>query len=137
MNEHKSSVLACVTSQFDCDRIIKTARTLADDYGCELKVLSVLKPTRNYISVSDQIEYLYLVAKEAHADMTVMFHDNAPKAVAEFVKENGVKRIVTGMYDGNDQSFLVLFNKLSPETPITMVAKDNMVYSMELAKSYV
>ena len=132
MEETKSSVLACVTSQYDCDRIIKTAKEIADDCGYELRVLSILKPTSNYTAVSDQIEYLYLVSKESGADMTVLFHDNASSAAAEFVKENNVRRVVTGMHDGGDESFLVMFNKLAPKVPITMVAKDNMVYSMEL-----
>lgn len=132
MKEIRSSVLACVTSQYDCDRIIKTAKKIADDCDCELRVLSILKPTGNYTTVSDRIEYLYLVSKESDADMTVLFHDDAPSAVAEFVNENNVKRVVTGMHDGGDESFLVMFNKLAPKTPITMVAKDNMVYSMEL-----
>lgn len=132
MKEIRSSVLACVTSQYDCDRIIKTAKKIADDCDCELRVLSILKPTSNYTTVSDQIEYLYLVSKESGADMTVLFHDDAPSAVSGFVKENNVKRVVTGMHDGGDDSFLVMFNKLAPKTPITMVAKDNMVYSMEL-----
>ena len=132
MKEIRSSVLACVTSQYDCDRIIKTAKKIADDCDCELRVLSILKPTGNYTTVSDRIEYLYRVSKESGADMTVLFHDDAPSAVAEFVKENNVKRVVTGMHDGGDESFLVMFNKLAPKTPITMVAKDNMVYSMEL-----
>lgn len=136
MKEIKPSVLACVTIQYDCDRIIRTARQIADDCGCELRVLSVLKPTSNYSHVSDQIEYLYLVSKEAGADMTVLFQNDAPKATADFVKENNVQRIVTGMHDGGDNSFLVMFNELVPFVPITMVAKDNMVYSMELCKSY-
>lgn len=132
MKETKSSVLACVTSQYDCDRIIKTAKEIADDCGYKLRVLSILKPTSNYTAVSDQIEYLYLVSKESGADMTVLFHDNASSAAAEFVKENNVRRVVTGMHDGGNESFLVMFNKLAPKVPITMVAKDNMVYSMEL-----
>lgn len=132
MKEQRPSVLACVTSQYDCDRIIKTAKQVADDLNCELRVLSILKPTSNYATVSDQIEYLYLVSKESGADMTVLFHDDAPGAVADFVRENNVKRVVTGMHDGGADSFLVMFNKLAPTTPITMVAKDNMVYSMEL-----
>lgn len=137
MNANKKpSVLACVTSQYDCDRIIKTARQIANENECELRVLSILKPTNNYINVSDQIEYLYLVSKQSNADMTVLFHDDAPKATADFVKENNVKRVVTGMHDGGDESFLVLFNRISPFVPITMVAKNNMVYSMDLCKSY-
>lgn len=132
MNNRKSSVLACVTSQYDCDRIINTAKKLADDSGCDLRVLSILKPTSDYAKISDQIEYLYLVSKEAGSDMTVLFHDNAPKAASEFSKENGVIRLVTGMHDGGDKSFIVMLNKLMPKMPITMVAKNNMVYSLDL-----
>lgn len=136
MKNTKSAVLACVTSQFDCDRIIRIAKEIADSSDCELRVMSVLKPTTNYSSVSDEIEYLYLTSKESGADMTVLFSDNAPKVTAEFVKNNNVERIVTGMHDGKDNSFLVKFNELSPTTPITMVSKDNMVYSMDLCRAY-
>ena len=132
MKSNKPSVLACVTSQYNCDRIIKTAKRIADDCGCKLCVLSVLKPTKDYSKVSDCIEYLHLVSKENGADMTVLFEDDAPKATADFVKENNVQRIVTGMHDGGDERFLVVFNRYAPRVPITMVAKDNMVYSMEL-----
>lgn len=135
MNEQRSSVLACVTSQFDCDRIITTAKQIADDCGCELRVLSVLKPTSNYTSVIDRIEYLYLVSKQSDADMTILFDSNAPKAVAEFVKNNDVERIVTGMHDGGEESFLVKFNELAPDVSISMVSKENRVYSMDLCKS--
>lgn len=136
MSEKKPSVVACVTSQYDCDRIIKTAKQIADDSGCELHVLNILKPTANYASVSGQIEYLYLVSKESGADMTVLFNENASKAAADFVKENNAQRIVTGMHDGGDESFLVKFNELAPKISISMVAKDNMVYSMDLCKNY-
>lgn len=132
----KPAVLACVTSQYECDRIIKNAKHIANDFDFELRVLSILKPTNNYASVSSQIEYLYKVAKESHADMTVLFHDNPSKAAADFVKNNNIKRIVTGMHNGGTNSFLVLFNKLSPVTPITMVSKDNYIYSLDMCKSY-
>lgn len=134
MKYPKPSVLACVTSQYDCDRIIKAARKIADDCDCELRVLSILKPTHNYIKISDQIEYLYNVSKEADADMTVLFHEDAPKAVANFAGANNVKRIVTGMHDGGENSFLVMFNKLAPKVAISMVDKDNTVYSMDICK---
>ena len=123
MKNTKSAVLACVTSQYNCDRIIRIAKEIADSSDCELRVMSVLKPMSDYSSVSD-------------ADMTVMFSDDAPKVTAEFVGDNNVERIVTGMHDGKDNSFLVKFNELSPTTPITMVSKDNMVYSMDLCRSY-
>lgn len=131
-----SSVLACVTSQYDCDRIIAAAKRIADETDCNLRVLTILKPTNDYTDVSDEIEYLYLVSKEKGADMTVLFNDNPPKAVAEFVNENDVQRIVSGMHDGGCDSFLVKFNELCPLVPITMVAKNNTIYSMDICKCY-
>ncbi len=136
MKSQTSSVLACVTSQYDCDRIINSAKQIADDSGCELRVLSVLQPTNNYSSVCDRIEYLYLVSKEADADMTILFDKDAPKATAKFVKDNNVERIVTGMHDGGEESFLVKFNEYAPTVSISMVAKNNMVYSMDLCSSH-
>ena len=136
MFDDKPSILACVTSQTDCDRIIEEAKIIADEEDCNLRVLSILKPTTEYISVSDTIEYLYSVSKSAGADMTVLFNGNAPKATAEFVKENNISRIVTGMHDGGSNSFLVKFNELAPDVSITMVAKDNRIYTMELYKAY-
>lgn len=93
MKNTKSAVLACVTSQYNCDRIIRIAKEIADSSDCELRVMSVLKPMSDYSAVSDEIDYLYLIAKESGADMTVMFSDDAPKVTAEFVRDNNVERI--------------------------------------------
>lgn len=135
MYNDKPSVLACVTGQYDCDRIIRTAAQFAQEENCGLRVLSVLQPTEHYEYVCGQIEYLNRVAREAGADMTILFDKNAPQATARFASENNAQRIVTGMHDGGNESFLVMFNKLAPKVSITMVAKDNTVYSMDV-RSY-
>ncbi len=132
--EKRAVVLACVTMQFECDRIIKVAKQIADDTDCELKVLSVLKPTHDYTEKAWQIEYLYMVSKEVDADMTVLFDENADKAAANFAKKCNAQRIVTGLHDGGEESFLVGFNRLMPQMPLTMVAEDDMVYSMDVCK---
>ena len=49
----KSSVLACVTGQYDCDRIINLASELAEIKGVQLHVLSVVKPGDDYSKYSD------------------------------------------------------------------------------------
>ena len=137
MVRKKPCVLACVTSQFECDRIIKTAEHIANEEDCELRVLSVLQPTSDYSEIGGEIEYLYKIARESGADMTVLFHDNAPYACADFVNKNNVQRIVTGMHDGGNESFLVMFNRFAPMVSITMVAKDNTAYSMDVCKAAV
>ena len=121
MFKNQPSVVACVTSQYECDRIIETAEQLAAEYDCELHVLSVLMPTENYGLISDQLEYLNRVSKKAGADMTIIFSSDAPKAAARFVRENNALQIVTGIHDGGGESFLVRFNQLLPDLSISMV----------------
>ena len=132
MIKKQPSVVACVTSQYECDRIIETAEQLAAEYDCDLHVLSVLMPTENYALISDQLEYLNRVAKSAGADMTIVFSSDAPKAAAKFVRENRALQIAAGIHDGGKESFLVQFNKLVPEISITMVDKNRNVYTMDV-----
>jgi K+-sensing histidine kinase KdpD len=126
-----------VTDQHECDRIIKTAEQIALSEGCDLRVLTILKPMTDYTVISDEIEYLNLVSRESGADMTVLFHDNAPKICAQFAKQNNVQRIVTGMHDGGKESFLVMFNRYAPEVSITMVSEENVTFSMDVVHTAV
>ena len=132
MTHKQPSVIACVTGQYECDRIIETAAQLSQELDCELHVMSVLMPTENYALISDQLEYLNRVSKQAGADMTVIFSSDAPKAAAKFIRENNAVHIAAGIHDGGKESFLVQFNKLVPDVSITMVDKDRNTYTMEV-----
>ena len=132
MLRNQPSVIACVTTQYECDRIIEEAEQLAAEYDCELHVLSVLMPTDNYALISDKLEYLNRVAKRAGADMTIIFSSNAPKAAVKFARENQALQIAAGIHDGGQDSFLVQFNHMAPEISITMVDKNRNVYTMDV-----
>ena len=132
MLRNQPSVVACVTTQYECDRIIEEAQQRAAEFDCELHVLSVLMPTENYALISDQLEYLNRVSKQAGADMTIIFSSDAPKAAAKFVRANRALEIVAGLHDGGRESFLVQFNQLAPEISITMVDKNRHVYTMDV-----
>ena len=132
MQRNQPSVVACVTSQYECDRIIETAEQIAAENDCELHVLSVLMPTENYALISDKLEYLNRVSKSAGADMTVIFSSEAPKAAVKFAKETNAVEIVAGMHDGGRESFLVQFNQLDPTISINMVDKNRSVYTMDV-----
>lgn len=132
MYSSKPSVLACVSSQYDCDRVVEAAKKLANEEDCELRVLTVIRPESDYTIISDQIEYLNLVAKEANADMTFLFTVDAADATAEFVTENNIHKIVTDMRDGGQSnSFLVELDRKAPDVEISLVDKDNTVFSMK------
>lgn len=134
MYSAKPSVLACVSNQYDCDRVIEAAKKLADKDNCDLRVLTVMRPEKDYTIISDQIEYLNLAAKEADADMTFVFSVNASQAAAQFANENNVTRIVTGLHDGVSERFLVGFNEMAPDVRVSVVDSDKTVYTMKSLK---
>lgn len=120
----KPSVLVCVTSQYDCDRLINAGFEIAVDNGYDLHVLCVHKPVSNASFLSDEIEYLYQTAKSLCADMTIAFNDNAPQTTVDFAKRINAKVIVTGMPDNSENGFVETVSCLLPKSNITMVTKE-------------
>ena len=134
MFSEKPSVLACVSGQYDCDRIVEAAKKLAKEEDCELRVLTVIRPEPDYTIISDHIEYLNLVAREANADMTFLFRVDAADATAEFVTENNIHKIVTGLHDGgHSSSFPVELNRKAPDVEISMVDMDRTLCRMDVS----
>ncbi len=120
----KPSVLVCVTSQYDCDRLINAGFEIAVDKGCDLHVLCVHTPISNVAFLSDEIEYLYQTSKNLGADMTIAFNDNAPLTTADFAKKINARVVVTGMPDNLENGFVDTISELLPKSEITMVTKD-------------
>lgn len=133
MPKKKSSVLVCVTGQYDCDRLINAGFEKAVDLGTELRVLCVHTPVSNCSLLSDEIEYLYQTAKKLGADMTIAFNNNAPQTAADFAKKINAKIIVTGIPDGRPNGFVDTLHELLPKSNITMVTKEGecLRYSSE------
>ncbi len=120
----KPSVLVCVTSQYDCDRLINAGFEIATDKGYDLHVLCVHTPVSNAAFLSDEIEYLYQTSKSLYADMTIAFNDNAPQTTVDFAKRINAKVIVTGMPDNRKNGFVDTVYDLMPKSVITMVTKE-------------
>ncbi len=98
--QKKASVLVCVTGRRDCDRLILVGKKLSKLHNVPLQVLCVQPMNHGFCAKSDEIEHLYQVTKDAGAEMTIFFHDEAALITAGFVKQVGAKHIVTGMPDG-------------------------------------
>lgn len=98
------TTLVLVTDQFACERIIKSARIIADLSNTELLVLSVMKTGAQTNPAA--LEHLFGVAKEYGARMTVEFSDNPQSAIVHFIRENKVVNAITGI-PGNEDSILV------------------------------
>ena len=129
----KPSVLVCVTGQYDCDRLIEAGFEKAADAGYELHVLCVHTPVNDISALSDEIEYLYRVAKDMGADMTIAFDRNAPRCAAAFAKSVSARHLVTGMPDNRPNGFILTLHEMLPRLAITMVTKENeqLMYSID------
>ena len=124
-----TSVLVCVTGQKDCDRLIRTGRQLADAHQVELQVLSV-QPTSLGYQIGEELEYLRQTARDAHAEMTVFFHDEAALMTVGFIKQVGAIHVVTGMAEAPINGFVDTIHQMLPSIPISMVSKEGVVYNI-------
>lgn len=92
-------VLACVTGQKSCEKLIVEGARIAREMGGELSVLHVATKTGSMLGYpveGDAIEYLYQISSENGADMTVMRASDVVEAIVDFVKKKGVTIVLMG-----------------------------------------
>ncbi len=115
-------VLVCVTDQESCDRLIFAGRSLADFEGIDLKVVCVRPKKAERWLASDEVEYLFNVAKEQGAEMLVYFSDNAAHTVASYMIDNPVSYVLVGMPpDPGNSVFIATLEDQCPEVPVITV----------------
>ncbi len=126
----KATTLVCVTGQRDCDRLIRAGRKIAEDYSTLLQVLCVQPTSSGFETSCEELEYLRQTARDAKAEMTVYFNDDAALMAVGFIKQIGATHIVTGMAEAPVNGFIEIIHKLLPRIPISMVAKDGTIYNI-------
>lgn len=128
-------VLVCVTSQPDCERLIRAGKKIAEEQRAPLQVVSVQRAEECFQPDSEALEYLHQQAKAVNAEMTVYFNDSpAITAAVHAVKENAVN-IVMGFPKENSAHFVEDVHMLAPDIPISMVDGDDKIYQMIPAAS--
>lgn len=120
--------MVCVTGQRDCDRLIRIGKKIALEKNLPLQVLCVQPASAGYDASCEELEYLRQTARDASAEMTVYFHDEAAIVAASFAKQIRAIHIVTGMAGTPSNGFIEVLHRLLPLIPISMVAKDETVY---------
>ena len=91
--------LVCVTGQQSSSRLIHRGAQLAQQRGAALLVLSVSGSGVNLLSnpdVSQALNDLYRLSGEVGAEMTMLHHHDAHRAICDFAKEHHVTRLVLG-----------------------------------------
>jgi K+-sensing histidine kinase KdpD len=102
--------LVLVTDQFECERIIKAARTIADLSRTELIVLSVAKNGSQVNPAA--LEHLFGIAKEYRAGMIVQYSDNPQSVIVHFIRDNRVVNVITGLTENEQSILLQMWKKL-------------------------
>ena len=134
MSKNKESVLVCVTGQRDCDRLIRAGRKVADSSSVPLQVLCVQPASAGFDADCEELEYLRQTARDAGAEMSVYFDDDAALMAVGFANHEVAKHIVTGMAEAPVNGFIEIVHKLLPDIPISMVARDGTIYNICPAK---
>lgn len=92
-------ILACVTGQKSCERLIVEGAKIAKDMSGELSVLHVTAAGASILGYpleGDAMEYLYKISSEHGADMTVMRSDDVVETIAQFARKQGIAIILMG-----------------------------------------
>lgn len=98
MMNRESCVLVCVTVQKECGRLIERGKRMAAEADIPLHVLHV-NAGKDFLGNPDAAEamnYLYSLAREADAEMNILYDANAPQAIAGYAIRNGAKMLILG-----------------------------------------
>ncbi len=88
-----------VTNQYQCDRIICAARTIADKRQSELVVVGVLDS--EYELNPQVIDYLFNLSKQNRATMRLIFTELKLEALRDTIRQHDCQYVVTGMPSSN------------------------------------
>ena len=91
-------VLACVTVQKDCARLIRRGSDMARESGLPLRVLHVSQG-KNIMGSPDTaaiLNELFSLAHEADAEMNIVYEQEVPAAIARYAEEWGASALVLG-----------------------------------------
>ena len=97
MNENQC-VLACVTVQKNCARLIRQGSAMARESGVPLRVLHVSQG-KSMLDSPDSaaiLNELFSLAHEAEAEMNIVYEQDVPAAIARCAGEWGAGVLVLG-----------------------------------------
>ncbi|MBE5786529.1 MAG: hypothetical protein E7324_03220 [Clostridiales bacterium] len=91
-------ILVCVTVQKDCGRLIERGRQAADGASLPLHVLHVSagKGLLGNPDAAEALNYLYSLARQADAEMNILYEADAAGAIARYARQNGARQIIMG-----------------------------------------
>ena len=120
------NILVCVTQQKTCERLIRKAAELKDEYKGNLSVIHVIKESWNILDNSKEgeaLEYLFGISKAAGANLSVLKSDEIVSTIAQYARDNRIDLIILGnsANDHMENNFSHELIKLLPEIEIKVI----------------
>lgn len=126
----KGCILVCVTSQPDCERLIRAGHTMARERNLPLKVCSVLPQSSAVKPQPEVLENLYRKASDCGAEMTIYFNDSPAVTAAVYALKVNAQSMVVGFPKENGSPFVQNVRLLAPKILINMVDADGKIYQL-------
>ncbi len=125
LSEQRHCTVVCVTTQPQCERLIKAGRRIADLTGTELTVVNVSSPE---LSPEDSkaLDYLFGVSKKYGALMSIFYSDDPVRVIVEYLKANKAANVITGMPQQKDSVLIQLWKKFTNTKFFTVEANGDL-----------
>ena len=107
-----NSTVVCVTNQYECERLIKAGRIVADLSNTKLQIINVSSPDLSKLNFA-ALEYLYEVSKQYDAEMSIIYSDDAYHTLVRYIKQNKATHVITGESDGKNMILPRLWSRFS------------------------
>lgn len=117
--------LAFVTNQYSCDRIIRAARTVADETETDLVVVGVLDS--EYTLNPEVVDYLFSLSKKSKAVMRLLFTEDKTGVMTEVIAQYESKNVVTGMPRSHDSVLYKIWNMFPAKQFFTVELSGELV----------
>ena len=103
------STAVLVTNQFQCERLIRGGRVIADITSTDLFVLNF--QNNDYPTNPEAVQHLFNVSSQKGAAMQLLYSDNACKTICQYIKENKISCVISGMPAGDNSILHQIWRK--------------------------
>lgn len=129
----EKTVLVCVTGQRRCERLIRQGRVIADHLQARLRVISVQPKEALDAQAADALEYLFNVAKDQQAEMSVYYTHELIGTLVHFVRRCQAICLVAGSPGGEgDSRFLAEVRRHLPDVAVHVVEAEQEPMRLEV-----
>lgn len=120
-----SKTITFVTNQYSCDRIIYSARVIADETDTDLVVVGVLDS--EYELDPEVVDYLFILSKKNQATMRLIFSEDKTGVMREIISAYDCRHVVTGMPSSNQSVLYTMWKEFPAKNFYTVDSSGELV----------